>query len=1059
MMFETYLIALRRTPLDQQTEMTGRAALQVLLEAAVATFGPKGVTIVHEPKRVTHGAPDYKVAQTDGILGYVENKGVGHDLNRLIRRDPQIAKYRKLTPNLLVTDYLRFVLVTPTETVEASLGPSSLLEGKPSPPRPERVAEVQSLLKRFLSASPVGIGRARDLAEALATRAQLLRDGLVAALLAQIEAERGGKLLGLYGAFRDQVSHDLTIAGFADAFAQTLVYGLFLAKLNAGSTTVTLENAHLNISASVALLRELVDFLPEVERAEYAAFKWVVNEVLSVINGLNLQAIHEDLAFRNRRAPRGSSARSEEEWRLFSRDPFIYFYEDFLAMYDAKTRKGRGVYYTPPPIVNFIVRAVHDMLKDVFGIKDGLADRKRVTVLDFAAGTGTFIVEVLERIFEEIGGPDAGKAPLVVREHMLKNMFGFEYLVAPYTIAHLKLASYLREMKHPLRNEDRFQIYLTNTVEPIAWTRNLFLPALSDETEAAQAIKKRPILVITGNPPYAGHSKNNGPVATASVAAYRAGIPELSKPGQAKWLQDDYVKFIRFAQKKIDDAGEGVVALITNHSFLDNPTFRGMRASLMASFDQIRVIDLHGNAKKRERAPDDGEDKNVFDIEQGVAISLFVKRADIERGVWHADLWGTRQAKYEWAARSTLTDVPWRRLTPTEPLRLFVPRDHERDAQYRKLWSVPEIMALNGDPAPGIVTTHDEFAISFTREEAVEKVRRLLATKDEAEARILFKLCTQDQWSYSIAKKILKSIDFDKAAVSIRYFPFDSRWTIWNSNVAVHRRERVTRHLQQPNIALITNRTQEISGEWSNVLVVDGVAQHHSVSSKEVNYLFPLYLYPPGADAKPRKTDLFGHAADPFAGKRRIENIALAFRQWIDARLGQHHSPEAVFDYIYAVLHAPAYRTAYAEFLRSDFPRIPFPEDNATFIALANLGAGLVEAHLLRAVPKRGLGGFSGNGDQRVEAVRYSPNDSRIHINAIQGFADVPPEVWHFTIGGYQVLDKYLKSRRGRVLSLDEIENVEAVTNVLAFTIERMVEIDAVYRAAFANVSSLKARE
>lgn len=1047
-MFDAYLAALRRTPLDQQTEMTGRAALQALLEAAATAFGPPGVTVVHEPKRVAEGAPDYKLVQASGILGYVETKGVGHDLGRLIRRDPQIAKYRKLTPNLLVTDYLRFILVTPAEIIETTLGPQTLLEGKPHPPRPEHIAEVEALLRRFLSAAPVGIGRARDLAEALAVRAQLLRDGLATALVAQVGTKRGGKLLGLYGAFRDQVSHDLTTAEFADAFAQTLAYGLFLAKLNAGGAEVTLDNAHLYIPASVPLLRELVDFLPEVNGAGYAAFRWVVGEVLAVVNGLDLPAIHEDLAFRNRRAPRGSVARSDEEWRLFSRDPFIYFYEDFLAKYDAKTRKTRGVYYTPPPVVNFIVRAVHDTLKTAFGIAGGLADRKRVTVLDFAAGTGTFIVEVLERIFDEIGGPAAGKAGLVVREHMLKNIFGFEYLVAPYTIAHLKLASYLRETGHPLGAEERFQVYLTNTVEPIPPTRNLFLPALSDETEAAQAIKERPILVITGNPPYAGHSRNNGPVATASVAAYRVGIPELSKPGQAKWLQDDYVKFIRFAQKKVDDAGEGIVAVITNHSFLDNPTFRGMRASLMASFDQIRVIDLHGNAKKRERAPDGGEDKNVFDIEQGVAISLFVKRPGIERGVWHADLWGTRQAKYEWTARTALADVPWQRLTPAAPLRLFVPRDAEREAHYRKFWSVPEIMAVNGDPAPGIVTTHDEFAISFTPEEAVEKVERLLATKDEAEARTLFRLCSQEQWSYSAAKESLELADLRKLAANVHYFPFDRRWTLWSPHVAVHRRERVTRHLKRPNIGLITNRTQEIPGEWSNVLVVDGVAQHHSVSSKEVNYLFPLYLYAPPTGAKPRKADLFDDA-DPFAGKERIENIAPAFRKWLDARLGRHHSPEAVLGYIYAVLHAPTYRATYAEFLRSDFPRIPFPESDAVFTALSELGAGLVEAHLLRAVPKRGLGGFEGRGDERVEAVRYSPGERRIHINATQGFADVPPEVWGYTIGGYQVLDKYLKSRRGRVLSLDEIENVEAVANVLAHTIELVTEIDAAYRAAF----------
>ena len=1053
-MLDTYLTALRRTPLDQQTEMTGRAALQDLLQAAAAAFGPPGVTVVHEPKRVAEGAPDYKLTLAAGILGYVENKGVGHDLDRLIRRDPQIIKYRKLTPNLLVTDYLRFVLVTPTETVEARLGPAALLEGKPHPPRPDRAAEVLALLQRFLSASPVGIGRARDLAEALAVRAQLLRDGLAAALGRQAATSKGGKLLGLYGAFREQVSHDLTQAEFADAFAQTLAYGLFLAKLNAGDSVISLENAHLHIPAAVPLLRELVDFLPEVDRADYAGFHWVVTEILAVINGLDLAAIHEDLGFRSRRAPRGATARDEGEWRLFARDPFIYFYEDFLAKYDAKTRKSRGVYYTPPPIVNFIVRAVHDTLKSTFGIADGLADRKRVTVLDFAAGTGTFILEVLERIFEEIGGPAGGKAGLVVREHMLRNIFGFEYLVAPYTIAHLKLASYLQDAGHPLRGDERLQIYLANTLEPIAPNRNLFVPALSDETEAAQAIKERPILVITGNPPYSGHSRNNGPVARASVAAYRAGIPELSKPGQAKWLQDDYVKFIRFAQMKMDASGEGIVAIITNHSFLDNPTFRGMRASLMATFDQIRVIDLHGNAKKRERAPDGGEDKNVFDIEQGVAISLLVKRPGAERGVWHANVWGGRQAKYEWAARTDVTGVVWSRLNPSQPLKMFVPRDNQREEQYRKLWSIPAIMAVNGDPAPGIVTTHDEFAISFSRDESVEKVQRLIATQDEREARTLFRLCTQSQWEYVSAKKALANTDVSTKATALDYRPFDIRWTIWDQNVAVHRRERVMKHLRESNIALITVRQVKSGADWQHGFIVSRPAESTTISNRtsEINYVFPLYLYLPTDAAKPHNSDLFG-TNDTFVGKYRVENIAPVFRQWLDARLGRHHPPEAVLGYIYAVLHAPAYRAAYAEFLRSDFPRIPFPESDAAFTRIAALGAGLIEAHLLRSVPKRGLGAFAGKGDQLVDTVRYAAAERRIHINPTQGFDAVPPEVWAFTIGGYQVLDKFLKSRRRRTLTLDEIETVENIVNVLAFTIDQMAEIDAAVTAALPELA------
>ena len=452
-----------------------------------------------------------------------------------------------------------------------------------------------------------------------------------------------------------------------------LAYGLFLARLNSETRTVSRCTTRGNTCpAPSASSANWSHFLDELHEAEYGDIRWVVEEVLSIVNGLDLAAIHEDLSFRHRKAiSRKVRAADEEEHRLFERDPFIYFYEDYLKAYDPAMRKGRGVYYTPPPIVNFIVRAVDDILKESFGIRDGLADHKRVTVLDFACGTGTFLLEVFERIFDNIGGPDAGRAEPIVREHFLRNIFGFEYLIAPYTIAHLKLSQYLKDQKHPLKDDERLQIFLTNTLEPVAPQANFLLPAISAEVESAQAIKEKPILVITGNPPYSGHSKNKGPWITAQIAKYREGFPELSKPAQGKWLQDDYVKFIRFAQMKMDggeyefinDRGDvesismvgidqGIVAVITNHSYLDNPTFKGMRKSLMATFNQIYILDLHGSAKKKNLAHL-GKDENVFDIEQGVAIGILVKQPDLRRAVWHADLWGSRIEKYHSAADGT----------------------------------------------------------------------------------------------------------------------------------------------------------------------------------------------------------------------------------------------------------------------------------------------------------------------------------------------------------------------------------------------------------------------
>ena len=840
--FDRYVLALRKTAIDDKTEHTDRAALQSLLQA-IADECTDGIGVHHEPKRVADkGAPDFKINKSGLILGYVENKAIGENLDKVLKSD-QIVRYKSLSQNIVLTDYLHFIWIGKDGIQRETLCHETDLENRKFKLSEDRAAAVTKLLQAFFSTAPEGIGRAQQLALALATRSKLLRDYLGEELVRQEREHKEGRLYGLFQIFRDQVFHELTLKEFADAFAQMLAYGLFLARLNSDSEAVTLHNAREYVPGSFRLIRELVDFLTELEKHEYRDVRWVVEEVLSIVNALNLSAILEDLSFRQRKAiSRKVRASDEEEHRLFERDPFIYFYEDYLKAYDPATRKGRGVYYTPPPIVNFIVRAVDDILKESFGIRDGLADHKRVTVLDFACGTGTFLLEVFQRIFDNIGGPDAGRADLIVREHILKNLYGFEYLIAPYTIAHLKLSQYLRDQNHLLKNDERLQVFLTNTVEPIEPQKNLLLPAVAAEVQAAQEVKEKPILVIIGNPPYSGHSKNKGAWITAQIAKYREGFPELSKPAQGKWLQDDYVKFVRFAQLKMEQAVEGVVGIITNHSWLDNPTFKGMRKSLMESFHQVYVLDLHGNAKKKERAPDGGDDQNVFDIEQGVAISLLVKNSNLERGVWHSDLWGKRLAKYEAAAVGVKSSISWTRLEPGTPDWLFKPQDASLGRLYRGFWSIPAIFSPLGDPAPGIVTTHDKFAISFTPDEARTKISRFVATDSEQEARQLWKLCSQDQWNYERAKNELPKINVAKATVSVLYQPFDQRWTIWDRNVAVHRRERVTRHMLAKNISLNLIRKMDIGGLWSHVLISDRPISHHAVSSKEVNFIFPLWL-------------------------------------------------------------------------------------------------------------------------------------------------------------------------------------------------------------------------
>lgn len=514
-----------------------------------------------------------------------------------------------------------------------------------------------------------------------------------------------------------------------------------------------------------------------------------------------------------------------------------------------------------------------------------------------------------------------------------------------------------------------------------------------------------------------------------------------------KWLQDDYVKFIRFAQMKMDGftiktvapdgksiehsvpgVDNGIVGVITNHSWLDNPTFRGMRQSLMRSFEQIYVLDLHGSTKKKESAPDGSKDENVFDIEQGVAISLFVKGPGLERGVWRGDLWGKRLEKYQAAAESKLKTVDWLMLDPVTPFYLFARQDASLRDEYTANWRLPEIFPTN---VLGFQTHRDAFAVSFTEAEMTEKLNELVdsAISDEELGR-RYGLKSNRDWSLPDARSAARGGAATPPQV-VAYRPFDNRWSEFsNLTMDYPRRELLNNVASRNNIALLAPRGIG-TRDWRHAFISTTPANDCVISnrSREANQVFPLWRFENGTAAR--------------------ENFSQAFRTYIDSRYEHHYTPEEILGYIYAVLHAPIYRTRYAEFLRIDFPRVPFPEKADDFEILSGLGWALVQAHLLRELPRRGLAAYRGKGDHSVEAVRYSPEEQAVWINKSQHFGPVPQAVWDFHIGGYQVLDKYLKSRKGRTLSLDEIEHLGAAADSLAFTIDQMAAIDAAYRASF----------
>lgn len=1035
--FVAYLKKLREIPTNDQTEHTGRGALEALLGA----LAPKRAKVQHEPRRVAGaGAPDFKIEDRGTILGYVEVKKIGTNLDEVIKSD-QVRRYRQLSSNILVTDYLQWIwLDDKSVRAREALAFPSDLEGRTLRVNPDRAKAVGALLQGFFSQPPQGVGRSSELALALAARSKLLRDFLAEELQRQSREKWEGRLHALFEVFRTQVFHELTTAEFADAFAQMLAYGLFLARLNAqAKDVVTLENVRRHIPGSFRLIRELVRFLEDMQEEEYRPARWIVEEVLSIVNAMDLPSIQQDLSFRARKsATRNLRAGSEEEHRLFERDPFIYFYEDYLKAYDPDMRKGRGVYYTPPPIVNFIVRSVDELLKDAFGISDGLADHKRVTVLDFACGTGTFLLEVFERIFENIGGPESGRADHIVREHMLANVYGFEYLIAPYTIAHLKLSQYLRDKGHSVNDNSRLQVFLTNTLEPIAPQKNLLMPALAEEVHAAQEVKDKPILVILGNPPYSGHSKNNGAWIKSAVNRYKyifkkrmnketlleSEFEESIGEKNSKYINDDYVKFMRFAELKMEHTDEGVVGIITSHSWLNNLTFSGMRQSLMRTFDQIYVLDLHGNAKKKEKTPSGGKDENVFDIEQGVCVVFLIKKRNSDRGIWREDFWGRRIEKYNELKKHSISNISWRKITPSiETMNVF----QDQPSSANNGLPITSVFKIH---SAGFKTHRDWFAISWTLSECQKKIQDLSNNKiSDGRIRELYNLKDTSFWNLADARTSAAKGNAT-APHECLYRPFDHRWCELSGTTMDRPRSEIVAHLAfKDNITLGVGRAGDAIPErpWELALVSDLPVDTNVIRRGGI-YLFPMLRY---------------DGVDPN------ENLTPEFRAFIDARYDHVYTPEEILGYIYAVLHAATYRERYADFLRIDFPRIPFPDRKRDFEALSDLGWRLVQVHLLREKPKGKLAVYHGKGSHEVEQVVYAQADASVRINAGQVFRPIPPQVWGFHIGGYPVIEKYLKSRKGRTLSLDEIDHVGAIANALSFTLEQMDRIDAAWRAAF----------
>lgn len=1058
-MLKAYLENIKDISINDK-EHTHRTALQNLLQAIKDNQDKQNkISIKQEPNndKEGRGAPDFLITKDFLTLGYIENKRVNANLDNIITSD-QILKYTKLSPNIILTDYLRFILLSlndknkiiickevkicSLDEIKSIVKNQSLLETK--------TKELNELFAIFFSKIPNPINSALDFANHLSLRTRILKDEL----LLSIENET---LLSLFNTFKETLYKELSYEEFCDSFAQTLTYSLFLAKLNNDTAKeIDLNNAKKFIPKSFPLIRSMSGFLDDsFENLEN--IKWLLEEIINIINHIDITSIIKEL---------NKTGKKD----LFNRptilsthkDPYLHFYETFLASYDPKLREVRGVYYTPAPVVIFIINAIDEVLKQDFNHKKGLSEAldKNITLLDFATGTGTFLLEAFRKALEPINKNSVNYNP----KALIDKFCGFEFLIAPYTIAHLKLSqSFKEEFNSPLNDNESLKIALTNTLYSKSITQEensqntLFtLADLTNEFKKAQKIKEEQILIITGNPPYSGASSNKGLYEDEIKISYglepskanlndeqkkwiSSYLKEKSKQNTStfkaiyekhkleneknpKWLLDDYVKFIRFAQSKIDSQENGIFAFISNNGFLDNPTFRGMRYYLMQSFDKIYILNLHGDTRKKEKAPDGSKDDNVFDIMQGVSINIFIKQNSKAKNtkIYYHDLYGKRKDKYEFLYENDLNSIKWTLIKNNEPFYLFLPQNNDLLEEYNKGISVKDIFMLSG---VGICSKRDNIVFHNKKENLMQLLKDFnTKTKDE-----LYKIYdigedSRDWKLDSAIKAVNKNCDnLENFIKKCHYRPFDKKWTYYIENskafMAYPVYDIFEHFLENENIGLNVSRQSKLNGGWQYAFITNSLVDLSLMGGGNTGagYIFPLYLYPTTRSKKFLKKENPNFNEENFTSK--IENFKESFKAFIDELYKEKFSPEDILGYIYAVLFHKFYREKYLDFLKIDFPKIPFTKDKNTFKNLSKLGLKLINLHLLKNNEldfNVGEALFKDikNKNFKIQKIKYNKDTKELFINESLYFNKVSPEIYEFKIGGYAVLDKYLKSHK-----------------------------------------------
>ncbi|HEY5370493.1 MAG TPA: type ISP restriction/modification enzyme [Hanamia sp.] len=1037
----------KRYKQGNSTEHTFRSDLQQLVESLLPE-----IRATNEPKRQTCGAPDYILTKRDVPVGFIEAKDIGDDDLAGVKKTgnkEQFDRYKASLSNIIFTDYLNFHLYRDgkliTKIAIAELHNGAIV------PLPDNYNSFTNLIKDFATYVGQTIKSSIKLAKMMAGKARLLSDVIEKAVNSDEANQQNSTLKEQMIAFKEILIHDITAKGFADIYAQTIVYGMFAARLHDPDLpTFSRQEAAELIPKSNPFLRKLFGYIagPDIDDR----IRWIVDGLIEIFLACNVAEILENY---------GTATRTE--------NPIIHFYETFLSEYDPKLRKARGVWYTPHPVVSFIVRAVDDILKAEFNLPEGLADTSkttikvnlpetdkrykdniktieqevhRVQILDPATGTGTFLAEVVKHIYKKFEGMQ-GIWSNYVETHLLPRLNGFELLMASYAMAHLQMDLLFTETGYKSDSNQRLRVYLTNSLEEYHKdTGTLFANWLSSEANEANRVKRdAPVMVVMGNPPYAVSSTNKSEWIQNLIADYKIDLNERKIN-----LDDDYIKFIRYGQHFIDKNGSGILAYISNNSFIDGITHRQMRKSLLGTFDKIYILNLHGNSKKRETALDGSVDQNVFDIMQGVSINIFVKTGKAKKKelgeVFYNDLWGKREIKYKQLSEGSFYNTTWEKLNYSTSYYFFVKKDFVSKDGYEQGIKLSILFNLY---SVGIETQRDSITIQFEKskiEDVISDFKKLTVN----EIRNKYKIEKEGRdWQIETSKNdILSGGNFCR----LFYRPFDLRKTYYTGRskgfMAYPRSEVMNNIFQKNNISLIVCK-QQSSFDFQHAFVTSYISDGNSISmqTKERANVFPLYRY---IEIKSQQTITYS--------KERISNLNLEIVNQIAEKLNLTFTDEKettegtfapidILDYIYAVLHSPAYREKYKEFLKIDFPRIPYPKDRETFWQLVKLGGELRQIHLLESpIVEKYITQYPIDGNNVVTKPKYE--NGKVFINDTQYFDGVPEVAWNFYIGGYQPAQKWLKDRKGRKLEFEDILHYQKIIIALTETDSLMKEVDEV---------------